>query len=64
MAQYTVKDNKSLESIAIKNVVYYKDSDTVVESTPINAIANIVYPIGSIYFSINSVNPQTLFGGT
>ena len=41
MAEYVVKDNKSLENII-----------------------NIVYPIGSIYFSVNSVSPQTLFGGT
>lgn len=27
------------------------------------AIANAVYPIGSIYISINNTNPSTLFGG-
>ena len=26
-------------------------------------LADLVYPIGSIYISVNSVNPQTLFGG-
>ena len=25
---------------------------------------DFVYPIGSIYFSVNSTNPSTLFGGT
>ena len=29
-----------------------------------NAILNSTYPIGSIYMSVNSTNPQTLFGGT
>ena len=28
------------------------------------AIADTVYPVGSIYMSVNSANPSTLFGGT
>lgn len=27
-------------------------------------VCNLIYPIGSIYLSVNSVNPQTLFGGS
>ena len=27
-------------------------------------IVNLIYPVGSIYLSVNSANPQTLFGGT
>ena len=27
-------------------------------------LLNLVYPIGSIYMSVNSTNPATLFGGT
>lgn len=31
---------------------------------PIADIINAVYPIGSIYMSVNSTSPATLFGGT
>lgn len=27
-------------------------------------ILNIIYPVGSIYMSMNSTNPKNLFGGT
>lgn len=30
----------------------------------VNEIANMIYPIGSIYMSVNSTDPSTLFGGT
>lgn len=29
-----------------------------------NDIVNLIYPIGSVYMSINSIEPSTLFGGT
>ena len=29
-----------------------------------NSIVDMIYPIGSIYMSVNSTSPQTLFGGT
>lgn len=29
-----------------------------------NELLNIVYPVGSIYMSVNTTNPATLFGGT
>lgn len=33
------------------------------ESIDISSILNTVYPVGSIYMSINNTNPGTLFGG-
>lgn len=37
---------------------------TVNGAVTINNIADMVYPVGSIYMSVNSTNPSTLFGGT
>ena len=33
-------------------------------SVSINDLFNMVYPVGSIYMSINNTNPSLLFGGT
>ena len=34
------------------------------EVVPASQVFDVVYPVGSIYMSVNNVNPATLFGGT
>ena len=46
------------------NAIMRKDNNTFVEFIGKNVIADIIYPIGSIYISVNSTSPSTLFGGT
>ena len=33
-------------------------------STPFSQIASLIYPVGSIYMSVNNTDPSILFGGT
>jgi len=44
----------------------YFDSEisTGISSYISNNLLNLVYPVGSIFLSVNSTSPATLFGGT
>lgn len=47
------------------NVTEAGDTFTAANMTDFeNKIYNAIYPVGSIYMSVNNVNPSTLFGGT
>jgi hypothetical protein len=44
-----------------------QNGDTIYPYTMANNILDLfdkIYPIGSIYMSVNNVDPGTLFGGT
>ena len=42
----------------------YAEANHTHTSSQISDLIDVIYPIGSIYMSVNSTSPQTLFGGT
>lgn len=64
-------NNLNLSCITSKNNKFEIDSNGNITAQSINAgsissqaLLNAVYPIGSIYMSINATDPSTIFGGT
>ncbi len=59
------KNNKfSLDengNLIVNSITTNETSQPVIDNA---TICNLIYPVGSIYLSINSTNPATLFGGT
>lgn len=75
--QIKVKNNKqqidttakNQENLQVKVEDNKKQIDAIVKSqenlqTKIDAIVDKIYPIGSIYMSVNATSPSALFGGT
>jgi hypothetical protein len=71
--QVILEDNSRL-NFALEHMVYASeehqesavtplDADTL-EGYSVNSLIEKIYPVGSIYMSINSTSPATLFGGT
>jgi len=46
------------------NTITAKEQNLSGDGSSRDEIINIVYPVGSIYLSVNNVNPGTIFGGT
>ena len=49
------------QSIKLKNNTYW-DSKGITHNKKL--LSDILYPVGSIYMSVNNTNPATLFGGS
>lgn len=62
--ELTQAEYDALSTTEKNNGVVYYITDSYAGYTPGQAIIDLIYPVGSIYLSINAANPSTLFGGT
>ena len=49
---------------AYKDIVLVDQNNVATFYGKVNGLVDMVYPVGSIYMSVNSTSPATLFGGT
>lgn len=61
----TSKNNKfSLDeegNLTVKSITCEQNNSNTLDKT---AVCNFIYPVGSLYISVSSTSPATLFGGT
>lgn len=63
-------DNANIKCLTSKQNKFSLDSEgnlivnSITTNDPNNISFNSIYPVGSIYMSVSSVSPSTLFGGT
>ncbi len=48
----------------MEKTIFKNDGTTPVTAEFLNDLQDKIYPVGSIYLSVNSTNPSTIFGGT
>jgi len=54
----------SVKNPSVSNAIDEKIEEATKGLVNIRDIFNMIYPVGSIYMSVNSVNPSSAFGGT
>ncbi len=59
----SLKTNASVSIIELQVVFVFNDKLQGEKEAIMNRISDLIYPIGSIYMSVNNVNPELLFGG-
>lgn len=59
---YNDKDNYQSSALANEYKVTASDMNEI--KTVVNSIIDALYPVGSIYISVNNTNPSTIYGGT
>ena len=64
VTNYIIKAKQSAGVVAdVANNKTNSNTD-VYSCNYVNNLINVIYPVGSIYISVNSTNPSNLFGGT
>ena len=61
-----INNINDLEIKHTNDIIKHTTDIEELQSTKVNisALLNLIYPVGSIYFSVNNVSPQTFIGGT
>ena len=60
----TLDSHSTNETASSSKVVYDKITEVEGKIPALNDIVDVIYPIGSIYLTVNAINPSTIFTGT